>query len=156
MTFLAFKKGTFLFKNGSVPFKNSLVRTLLPSSFSFLSSSSPGIQASPSPSPSPSPDVEVSPSPSPDVEVSPSPSPSPIPSPVELPFLEFDTDLPIFELSRFVDVSSRVFIGDGESVIGIIIGDTVFTEAHVSHMPSSAATIWKFSMSCVTTLYVMI
>ena len=73
---------------------------------------------SPSPSPSPTPDVQVSPSPS--------------PLRVALPFQEFDTNLPIVELSRSVDVSSRVFIGDGESVIGIVIDDTVFTEAHVS------------------------
>ena len=50
-----------------------------------------------------------------------------------LPFQEFDVNLPVVELPRSVDVSSRVFIGDRKSVIGIIIGDTVFTEAYVSH-----------------------
>ena len=52
---------------------------------------------------------------------------------VVLPFQEFDVNLPVVELHRSSDVSSRVFIGDGKSVIGIIIGDTEFTEAHVSH-----------------------
>ena len=50
-----------------------------------------------------------------------------------LPFQEFDVNLPVVELPRLSDVSRSVFIGDGESVIGIVIGDTVFTEAHVSH-----------------------
>ena len=59
-------------------------------------------------------------------------SPSPSVEILVLPFQEFDANLSIVELSRAVDASSRVFIGDGESVVGLIIGNTLFTEAHVS------------------------
>ena len=59
-------------------------------------------------------------------------SPSPSVEILVLPFQEFDANLSTVELPRAVDASSRVFIGDGESVVGLIIGNTLFTEAHVS------------------------
>ena len=52
-----------------------------------------------------------------------------------VPFLQFDSTIsPIVELSSGDDVSSRVFIGDSQSIVGIVIGDTLYTEVHVSHM----------------------